>query len=518
MIKFTKKPVGILSINGSSGTNYISAIPASINSEYLHGVYGGVSNNGVSCSCKMSYNDATNELTFTQATGGNNDAGLIYNVNGKTYTMQYLTKGHTGSGTSVNNEVSVIRSFTYVGDGTNPNNIQFPETPDMLVTISAPGGDNTRLSAAPSAMDADKLVIDVSDANNNNGVIGCSMSFNSMTNVLTLSTTKHISWCLNMSGTTYTVFYAVNEVMASQTAYAEGDAISIETIGGLQPTNYSNNDFVTSIANINGGTIVKAADNSSFTLTATWDDCYTQGPSLESNGSYPYNVKASTKYRFAWDSANPDKYGAVYVFENGQYGDMMHTGDQHDVSYIEFTTSPQTSYIQTRFGVTYAGNSITYSNVRLYEVIEDEDQYDEISVKHGNGLSVNQNNELEVNIGSGLAFDPQTGALNVTESYEILWSGTSSCTARSSTDITLSTVIAANEYRFIKVIWNCGSYTGVSEIRADTLNITNNVVSASDATTINIIQFTISSDGTKLTVGPGTTAITVLQIIGIYPI
>jgi hypothetical protein len=93
---------------------------------------------------------------------------------------------------------------------------------------------------------------------------------------------------------------------------------------------------------------------------------------------------------------------------------MMHSVNQHNASYIEFTTTAQTSYIQARFGVDYAGNSITYSNVRLYEVIEDEDQYDEISVKYNKGLSVNQNNELEVNLGTGLAFDPQTGAINVT--------------------------------------------------------------------------------------------------------
>jgi len=102
--------------------------------------------------------------------------------------------------------------------------------------------------------------------------------------------------------------------------------------------------------------------------------------------------------------------------------------------------------------------------------------------------------------------------------YTILWSGSTSCTARSSTDITLTTAITANKYRFIKIVWTVSGGTGVSEIRADTLNVINNVSSASSATTANIIQFTISSDGKKLTVGPGTTAITVLQIAGVYPL
>ena len=102
--------------------------------------------------------------------------------------------------------------------------------------------------------------------------------------------------------------------------------------------------------------------------------------------------------------------------------------------------------------------------------------------------------------------------------YTILWSGSTSCTARSSTSITLTTAISANKYRFIKVVWNCGTYTGTSEFRADTLNVTNNIPSGSDATTTNMIQFKIASDGKSVSVGPGTTTITVIQIAGVYPL
>lgn len=229
VIKFTKKPVGILSINGSSGTNYISAIPASINSEYLHGVYGGVSTNGNPCSCRMSYNDATNELTFTQAYNGNNDPGLIYNVDGKTYTMQYLVKGHAGSGTSETNMVSVVKTFSYVGTGTSTNNIQFPETPDMLLSIAGIGGDNTYLTTTPTPMDAAKLDFAISDGSNNNGVGGALMSFNDTTNVLTLTSSRYDSWAFNTSGVTYQVRYIVNEVIASSigggTNYIPGEGI-----------------------------------------------------------------------------------------------------------------------------------------------------------------------------------------------------------------------------------------------------------------------------------------------------
>lgn len=416
-IHFSKKPLSILSLNGSVGQNYGSVISTPIDAPYLHGVWGGSSGSGTAFRSPMSYDNTTNTLSIQNTS----DVGLAFNISGKTYTMYYLTKGHTGSGTSVNNEVSVIKTISYTGTGASTNNIQLPETPDYILGINGrdgASGDMVVFSFDPNHTTPAHQYIYTFCYNSgiDSGYFAGGhgeFTFNSSTNILTLTGGDQGAAC-NYLDRLYYLRYVVNEVIPSQIAYAEGEAISIETVGGLQLTDYSNDDFVTSITSINAGTIVKAADNSSFTLTATSDDCYTRGSSMQSNGSYPYNVKSSTKYRFTWDSADPDKYGTIYVFENGQYGDMMHSVNQHDASYIEFTTTAQTSYIQARFGVDSAGNSITYSNVRLYEVIEEEDQYDEISVKYNKGLSVNQNNELEVNIGTGLAFDPQTGAINVT--------------------------------------------------------------------------------------------------------
>ena len=121
--------------------------------------------------------------------------------------------------------------------------------------------------------------------------------------------------------------------------------------------------------------------------------------------------------------------------------------------------------------------------------------------------------DFEISKASGTAKGYIAGDSIVT--HKILWSGSTSCTARSSTSITLTTAISANKYRFIKVVWNCGTYTGTSEFRGDTLNTTNNVPTGSDATTTNIIQFKISSDGKSITVGPGTAAITMLQVAGV---
>ena len=231
VIKFTKKPLGILSINGSSGTNYISAIPASINSEYLHGVYGGVNTNGMSCSCRMSYNDATNELTLTQAYNGNNDSGLIYNANNRTYTIQYLVKGHTGSGTSENNEVSVVKTFSYVGTGTSTNNIQFPETPDMILDIHGPLGVNGDIITSPMDIKhpsaTSQYTLTYSYQGGGHVHMG-SYSFNDTTNVLTL-TGNDYGACMNYDGYTYYVDYIVNEVISSSigggTNYIPGEGI-----------------------------------------------------------------------------------------------------------------------------------------------------------------------------------------------------------------------------------------------------------------------------------------------------
>ena len=407
VIQFSKKPLGILALYGQAGgTAKGCAVPTVIDATCLLCAWGSYTQSaterGGIVSCLMSYNDLTNELTLSQGI----DVGSIFNISGETYQLYYLTKGHTGSGTSVNNEVSVVKTFSYTGTGTSTNNIQFPETPDMILSVIGENASSSISIIQPIEIEYPGSMLGECMVTWGDGISGSidsslEWTFDDTTNVLSLlgDTASHSS---NISGKVYVVRYVVNEVIASTMSYDAGEAISIETIGGLQPTNYSNDDFVDSIVSMNAGSIVKAADKSSFTLTASMNDCYTRGSSGQANGSYPFNVKASTKYRFAWDSADPTVHGKVYTYENGLYDAMMHEIDQYDSSYLEFTTSPNTTFIQARFGVMYGGDSITYSNVRLYEVIEDEDQYNKISVKHGDGLIVNERNELEVCYGNGL--------------------------------------------------------------------------------------------------------------------
>lgn len=195
-------------------------------------------------------------------------------------------------------------------------------------------------------------------------------------------------------------------IIPEVTDYRAGDAIEIKhSEYHLSLTDYSNNDFIASIIlSVTNGTISKAADNSSFVLSSSFDDCYTRGSNYGSNGSYPYTVKPLTQYRLQWDSASPGITGYTMIFENGEYT-YVHVGDQGTVSYIDFTTAETTTFIQVRFGIAYAGNSISISNIRLYEYVEDPFEYEEINVKYNKGLIVNQDNELEVNLGSGLSFN-----------------------------------------------------------------------------------------------------------------
>lgn len=256
-IQFEKKPLAILNIYGLSGTNYISSIGAPIDAPYLQGNYGGVSTNGNSCSCRMAYNDATNELTFTPSAGGGSDAGLLYNVNGVTYTMFYLIKGHTGSGTSVNNEVSVIKSFSYTGTGTTINNIQFPETPDMILDIHGPLGVNGDITTSPIDIKhpspASQYTLLYSYQGGGHAHMG-SYSFNDTTNVLTL-TGNDYGACMNYDGYTYYVDYIVNEVIASSN-YVEGDGIEIDPVTGEISVNIGTGlafDPQTGAINVTGG-------------------------------------------------------------------------------------------------------------------------------------------------------------------------------------------------------------------------------------------------------------------------
>ena len=214
----------------------------------------------------------------------------------------------------------------------------------------------------------------------------------------------------------------------------------------------------------------------------------------------------------------------VYKASSGTYGAL---GKVENTGCIASLTAEGISSHQSRASSTQSfGGTYTLSGGGWHNML---------SIRHRNGASDGGSYGFylrnSLTSSSSLVYNQQYGSKSwrgeatIIDSknigshlYAILWSGSTSCIARSSTSITLTTAISANKYRFIKVVWNCGSYTGTSEFRADTLNVTNNIPSGSDATTTNIIQFKIASDGKSVSVGPGTAAITVIQIAGVYPI
>lgn len=186
--------------------------------------------------------------------------------------------------------------------------------------------------------------------------------------------------------------------------YNAGNAIDIDD---LVPTLYSSNAFIHSINTVINGSFLKNNDETEITITATDDDCYTEDLVGQSNGSYPFAVDASTKYRLTWTIDDDTVSGEVKIFENG-LSTIVHTVDQSEATYLEFTTDENTTFITTRFGITNNGDSYTLSNVNLYRCSTNA-----ISVKYGDGLTVNNDNELDVKIGSGLSFDG-SGTINLT--------------------------------------------------------------------------------------------------------
>ena len=255
-IHFSKKPLSILSLNGLVGQNYGSVISTPIDAPYLHGVWGGSTGSGTSFRSPMSYDDTTNTLSIQNTS----DVGLAFNISGETYTMFYLTKGHTGSGTSETNEVSVIKTITYTGTGTATNNIQFPETPDMILKISGPlaTGDITTapIEINHPTTNADYMTIYTQhNGGSNTTYVGYgTFSFNDSTNVLTL-TGGDYGDALNYSGGTYYVQYIVNEVIASSN-YVEGDGIEIDPVTGEISVNIGTGlafDPQTGAINVTGG-------------------------------------------------------------------------------------------------------------------------------------------------------------------------------------------------------------------------------------------------------------------------
>ena len=179
------------------------------------------------------------------------------------------------------------------------------------------------------------------------------------------------------------------------TNYVEGNAIEFAH-PGMTDLGFNFDTFVSKFTPPNNGIVSVDSVNKSFTLTATGSDAYTNP--WVSGDLYTIPVIGGRKYRFTWNSNAPTVGGNVYAFENANTS-HMHGVNQTDQNYLEFTADT-TSNVNFRFGVINSGDTITYSNIKFYEVDNADPDTNIINVKYGNGLSLDNNNSLSLNLSS----------------------------------------------------------------------------------------------------------------------
>ena len=143
------------------------------------------------------------------------------------------------------------------------------------------------------------------------------------------------------------------------------DIVSVGDDGVVNIVSHGKNifDFETwksGISTIVNGTVEYFGGG--FKLTATAADCFT-APAKDANYNIP--VEPNTTYTLGWISDNQNQ-GITYVFLNGKVeSELITSNNSWPSKQLTFTSKPDTTFIRVRFGVSHAGNSITYSNIQL---------------------------------------------------------------------------------------------------------------------------------------------------------
>lgn len=105
-------------------------------------------------------------------------------------------------------------------------------------------------------------------------------------------------------------------------------------------------------------------EKNSFTLTATENDCYTE-PTPEQG--FPDDAKIEISegetVTLSWESS-ADTDGIIYIFPNGVTDGLVYTNN-HDAKTLTYTATRGVKFITFRFGVAYAGNTISYKNIQI---------------------------------------------------------------------------------------------------------------------------------------------------------
>lgn len=105
-------------------------------------------------------------------------------------------------------------------------------------------------------------------------------------------------------------------------------------------------------------------EKNSFALTATENDCYTEP--MQKDG-FPDDAKIEISegetVTLSWESS-ADIDGVIYIYPNGVTDGMVYTNN-HSAKALTYTATRGVKFITFRFGVSYAGNTVSYKNIQI---------------------------------------------------------------------------------------------------------------------------------------------------------
>lgn len=163
-----------------------------------------------------------------------------------------------------------------------------------------------------------------------------------------------------------TKFYASSQGKTHLADSDNGKIMDMMLYGRSEQKQYSGKNLLNYDAwkgvSITRGTAV--FEKNSFTLTATEDDCYTE-PTIEAG--FPDDAKIEISegetVTLSWESS-ADISGTIYIYPNGVVDGLVYI-DNHNAKTLTYTATRGVKFITFRFGVAYAGNTISYKNIQI---------------------------------------------------------------------------------------------------------------------------------------------------------
>ena len=105
-------------------------------------------------------------------------------------------------------------------------------------------------------------------------------------------------------------------------------------------------------------------EKNSFTLTATENDCYTEPtPGQGFSDDAKIEVSEGETVTLSWESS-ADIDGVIYIFPNGVTDGLVYTNNNNTKT-LTYTAARGVKFITFRFGVTHAGDTISYKNIQI---------------------------------------------------------------------------------------------------------------------------------------------------------